>query len=97
MVTEPSLRTSSIDFDMDTVIVNNASETSDIPFEVSPPSINTTSIESVTTERSSSIMGITTEIVMFTQPMNWPPQIQHRTKKVAVTAGKAFRLVELVH
>lgn len=47
-----------------------------------------------TSERSSTIIGRTTETVEFnfpTLPANSPPVRQHRTKKVAVTSGKYFR------
>ncbi|KAJ2948541.1 hypothetical protein O0L34_g7794 [Tuta absoluta] len=59
-----------------------------------------TTIEEVTqqetvpsTERSSTIFGRTTETVTFAMPVNQPPSLRHHMKKLAITAGKAFRYI----
>lgn len=94
-ITDTSVKSSpTILFDVDTTINNNISDARDITFEVSSPiSKDTTTIDYITTERSSTVIGRTTETVLFTFAANLPPQIQHRNKKVAVTAGKAFRYI----
>lgn len=58
---------------------------------ISPSSPKESSSTDGTTEHPSTVIGQTTEIVRFTLAANSPPQKQHRTKKVAVTAGKYFR------
>ncbi|XP_045452304.1 dystroglycan 1 [Melitaea cinxia] len=45
------------------------------------------------TERSSTIIGKTTETVPFLMPVNQPPILKHHMKKLAITAGKAFRYI----
>ncbi|XP_064073763.1 dystroglycan 1 isoform X4 [Vanessa tameamea] len=45
------------------------------------------------TERSSTIIGRTTETVPFPMPVNQPPTLKHHMKKLAITAGKAFRYI----
>ncbi|XP_059060909.1 dystroglycan 1 isoform X3 [Achroia grisella] len=42
-------------------------------------------------QRSSTIIGLTTETVTFA--MNTPPTLKHHMKKLAITAGKAFRYI----
>lgn len=44
-------------------------------------------------ERSSTIIGRTTETVPFLMPVNQPPILKHHMKKLAITAGKAFRYI----
>ncbi|KAL0869836.1 hypothetical protein ABMA27_006044 [Loxostege sticticalis] len=50
-------------------------------------------------ERSSTIIGRTTETVTFPMPVtvpipvNQPPTLKHHMKKLAITAGKAFRYI----
>ncbi|CAG9564073.1 unnamed protein product [Danaus chrysippus] len=45
------------------------------------------------TERTSTIVGRTTETVPFPMPVNQPPTLKHHMKKLAITAGKAFRYI----
>ncbi|XP_050352768.1 dystroglycan 1 isoform X5 [Nymphalis io] len=45
------------------------------------------------TERSSTVIGRTTETVPFPMPVNQPPTLKHHMKKLAITAGKAFRYI----
>ncbi|XP_049877317.1 dystroglycan 1 isoform X2 [Pectinophora gossypiella] len=45
------------------------------------------------TERTSTIFGRTTETVTFAMPVNQPPTLKHHMKKLAITAGKAFRYI----
>ncbi|XP_069361366.1 dystroglycan 1 isoform X2 [Maniola hyperantus] len=45
------------------------------------------------TERSSTIFGRTTETVPFPIPLNQPPTLKHHMKKLAITAGNAFRYI----
>ncbi|XP_059060908.1 dystroglycan 1 isoform X2 [Achroia grisella] len=67
---------------------------SDIPTTTSVPE---TTIQEVTkqdygsSQRSSTIIGLTTETVTFA--MNTPPTLKHHMKKLAITAGKAFRYI----
>ncbi|XP_060805473.1 dystroglycan 1 isoform X1 [Amyelois transitella] len=44
-------------------------------------------------ERSSTIIGRTTETVTFAMPANQPPTLKHHMKKLAIIAGKAFRYI----
>ncbi|CAK1551491.1 unnamed protein product [Leptosia nina] len=44
-------------------------------------------------ERTSTIIGRTTETVTFAMPINQPPTLKHHMKKLAITAGKAFRYI----
>ncbi|XP_031765849.1 dystroglycan 1 isoform X3 [Galleria mellonella] len=44
-------------------------------------------------QRSSTIIGLTTETVTFPMPVNNPPTLKHHMKKLAITAGKAFRYI----
>ncbi|CAG5055664.1 unnamed protein product, partial [Parnassius apollo] len=44
-------------------------------------------------ERSSTIIGRTTETVTFAMPVNQPPTLKYHMKKLAITAGKAFRYI----
>ncbi|XP_023954357.2 dystroglycan 1 isoform X2 [Bicyclus anynana] len=47
-----------------------------------------------TTDRSSTIIGRTTETVpFFPIPVNQPPTLKHHMKKLAITAGNAFRYI----
>lgn len=72
--------------------------TSDIPTTTSVPE---TTIQEVTkqlqevgpSQRSSTIIGLTTETVTFPMPVNNPPTLKHHMKKLAITAGKAFRYI----
>ncbi|XP_072942786.1 uncharacterized protein Dg isoform X2 [Epargyreus clarus] len=45
------------------------------------------------TEKTSPITGQTTETVTFAMPVNQPPTLNHHMKKLAITAGKAFRYI----
>ncbi|XP_039758900.1 dystroglycan isoform X2 [Pararge aegeria] len=45
------------------------------------------------TERSSTIIGRTTETVPFPMPVNQPPTLKHHMKKLAIIAGNAFRYI----
>ncbi|KAM3963280.1 LOW QUALITY PROTEIN: dystroglycan [Aphomia sociella] len=68
----------------------------DIPTTTTVPE---TTIEEVTkqeidsSQRSSTIIGLTTETVPFPIPVNMPPILKHHMKKLAITAGKAFRYI----
>ncbi|CAG9564071.1 unnamed protein product [Danaus chrysippus] len=60
----------------------------DIPTTTEPEEDTITS-----TERTSTIVGRTTETVPFPMPVNQPPTLKHHMKKLAITAGKAFRYI----
>ncbi|XP_047030655.1 dystroglycan 1 isoform X2 [Helicoverpa zea] len=45
------------------------------------------------TEGKSTISGVTTETVTWALPINQPPTLKHHMKKLAITAGKAFRYI----
>ncbi|KAJ8717197.1 hypothetical protein PYW08_005596 [Mythimna loreyi] len=45
------------------------------------------------TEGRSTIIGQTTETVTWAMPVNQPPTLKHHMKKLAITAGKAFRYI----
>ncbi|XP_022823443.1 dystroglycan isoform X1 [Spodoptera litura] len=45
------------------------------------------------TEGRSTIIGQTTETVTWAMPINQPPTLKHHMKKLAITAGKAFRYI----
>ncbi|KPJ14742.1 Dystroglycan [Papilio machaon] len=47
----------------------------------------------LSSERSSTIVGRTTETVTFPMPPNQPPALRYHMKKLAITAGKAFRYI----
>ncbi|XP_013162810.1 PREDICTED: dystroglycan isoform X1 [Papilio xuthus] len=47
----------------------------------------------LSSERSSTIVGRTTETVTFPMPPNQPPTLRYHMKKLAITAGKAFRYI----
>ncbi|CAK1584602.1 unnamed protein product [Parnassius mnemosyne] len=47
----------------------------------------------LSSERSSTIIGRTTETVTFAMPVNQPPTLKYHMKKLAITAGKAFRYI----
>ncbi|XP_068620063.1 dystroglycan 1 isoform X2 [Battus philenor] len=47
----------------------------------------------LSSERSSTIIGRTTETVTFPMPVNQPPTLKYHMKKLAITAGKAFRYI----
>nr|XP_026495485.1 dystroglycan isoform X2 [Vanessa tameamea] len=68
-----------------------------IPTTTPTPEITTQEVtkqEMITsTERSSTIIGRTTETVPFPMPVNQPPTLKHHMKKLAITAGKAFRYI----
>ncbi|XP_047535892.1 dystroglycan 1 isoform X2 [Vanessa atalanta] len=68
-----------------------------IPTTTPTPEITTQEVtkqEIITsTERSSTIIGRTTETVPFPMPVNQPPTLKHHMKKLAITAGKAFRYI----
>ncbi|VVC94023.1 unnamed protein product [Leptidea sinapis] len=69
------------------------------PSTVTTPATETTTQEvtrqeSISpSERSSTIIGRTTETVTFAMPVNQPPTLKHHMKKLAITAGKAFRYI----
>ncbi|XP_026320521.1 dystroglycan isoform X2 [Hyposmocoma kahamanoa] len=66
----------------------------DIVPEEMPDMTTEAETETVTsTERTSTIFGRTTETVTFAMPMNQPPTLKHHMKKLAITAGKAFRYI----
>ncbi|XP_062529974.1 dystroglycan 1 isoform X6 [Bombyx mori] len=85
----------------------SASETNNITFvpvssrhledvAIVPDYIPTTTepeMESTVTEGKSTIIGQTTETVTFAMPVNQPPVLKHHMKKLAITAGKAFRYI----
>ncbi|XP_064292601.1 dystroglycan 1 isoform X2 [Plodia interpunctella] len=62
-----------------------------------PPLPSTTEAELFqeysSSERSSTIIGRTTETVTFAMPVNQPPTLKHHMKKLAIIAGKAFRYI----
>ncbi|CAH0724390.1 unnamed protein product, partial [Brenthis ino] len=68
-----------------------------VPIVIVPEDITTSTepeLETLTsTDRSSTIIGRTTETVPFTLPVNQPPTLKHHMKKLAITAGKAFRYI----
>ncbi|XP_050352765.1 dystroglycan 1 isoform X2 [Nymphalis io] len=68
-----------------------------IPTTTPTPEITTQEVtkqEIITsTERSSTVIGRTTETVPFPMPVNQPPTLKHHMKKLAITAGKAFRYI----
>nr|XP_034835287.1 dystroglycan isoform X2 [Maniola hyperantus] len=66
------------------------------PIIIVPEEITTIEPEPETipsTERSSTIFGRTTETVPFPIPLNQPPTLKHHMKKLAITAGNAFRYI----
>ncbi|XP_022823767.1 dystroglycan isoform X3 [Spodoptera litura] len=50
-------------------------------------------LETNPTEGRSTIIGQTTETVTWAMPINQPPTLKHHMKKLAITAGKAFRYI----
>ncbi|CAH0695832.1 unnamed protein product [Spodoptera exigua] len=50
-------------------------------------------LETNPTEGRSTIIGQTTETVTWAMPVNQPPTLKHHMKKLAITAGKAFRYI----
>ncbi|XP_026320522.1 dystroglycan isoform X3 [Hyposmocoma kahamanoa] len=88
-----------------TPLTSTATITSTVPVMLpttqTPSTVITeTTVEDVTTqetvtstERTSTIFGRTTETVTFAMPMNQPPTLKHHMKKLAITAGKAFRYI----
>ncbi|VVC94024.1 unnamed protein product [Leptidea sinapis] len=67
------------------------------PVVIVPEDVTTSTepeLESISpSERSSTIIGRTTETVTFAMPVNQPPTLKHHMKKLAITAGKAFRYI----
>ncbi|XP_068620064.1 dystroglycan 1 isoform X3 [Battus philenor] len=67
------------------------------PVIISPEDSSTTSEPELdfplSSERSSTIIGRTTETVTFPMPVNQPPTLKYHMKKLAITAGKAFRYI----
>ncbi|XP_013162812.1 PREDICTED: dystroglycan isoform X2 [Papilio xuthus] len=67
------------------------------PVIISPEDASTTTEPEMelplSSERSSTIVGRTTETVTFPMPPNQPPTLRYHMKKLAITAGKAFRYI----
>ncbi|KAL0820429.1 hypothetical protein ABMA28_006304 [Loxostege sticticalis] len=85
---------------VNTTVATSTTEASTTP--TAPPSTTqeTTTQDIVpSSERSSTIIGRTTETVTFPMPVtvpipvNQPPTLKHHMKKLAITAGKAFRYI----
>ncbi|XP_045501592.1 dystroglycan 1 isoform X2 [Colias croceus] len=93
---ETASEASSVSFSKEPAPVNrNLDEHS--PIVIVPEDITTSTepeLESITSsERTSTIVGRTTETVTFAMPINQPPTLKHHMKKLAITAGKAFRYI----
>ncbi|XP_038211020.1 dystroglycan isoform X2 [Zerene cesonia] len=93
---ETASEASSVSFSKEPAPVNrNLDEHS--PIVIVPEDITTSTepeLETITSsERTSTIIGRTTETVTFAMPINQPPTLKHHMKKLAITAGKAFRYI----
>ncbi|XP_045490682.1 dystroglycan 1 isoform X3 [Pieris rapae] len=93
---ESASEASSVNFSKEPAPVNrNLDDHS--PILIVPEDVTTSTeaeLETMTSsERTSTIIGRTTETVTFAMPINQPPTLKHHMKKLAITAGKAFRYI----